>query len=356
MTGPDGDGAASPSGGPGGSAGVRGSAGPVTPGGLRAGDRVAVVAPSGPVDAGRLGAGVAWLRGLGLEVTLGAHVHDRRGFLAGDDAARAADLQDAWCDPDVSAVLCARGGYGAVRVLGHLDWTALAAAGPKLLHGSSDITALHAAFGARLGAATSFGPMVAGLLADPDPATAASARGALCGAPAPVTGGHALVPGRVAGPLTGGNLSLLVSLLATPYAPPPARGRVVLLEDVTEAPYRIDRMLTQLLLAGWFDGAAGVALGSWTDCGDPGELYGVLAERLGGLGVPVAAGLPIGHGAPQHTVMLGAEAVLDADSGTLTPAGHGAAGSGPPAPAAATAAATATADPVDQEPGGTPCR
>jgi len=289
----------------------------------RPGDQVAVVAPSGPVDPGKLDAGVAWLRGLGLEVRLGKHVHDRWGYLAGDDAGRAADLQDAWCDPEIAAVLCARGGYGAMRVLDHLDWPALAAAAPKRLQGSSDITALHVAFGDRLGVATAFGPMVATLLADPDPVSEETARAALLGDPRPVTGGHPLVPGRAAGPLTGGNLSLLVALLGTPYAPPPARGRIVLLEDVGEQPYRVDRMLTQLLMSGWLDGAAGLALGSWTDCGDPVRLRAVLAERLGGLGVPVAAGLPVGHGAPQHTVTLGAGALLDADSGTLAPEPRG---------------------------------
>lgn len=282
-----------------------------------------MVAPSGPVDPDALDAGVAWLRGLGLDVRVGKHVHDRWGYLAGDDAARAADLQDAWCDPEIAAVLCARGGYGAVRVLDHLDWPAMAAARPKPLHGSSDITALHVAFGKRLGVATSFGPMVASLLAGPDPASAAAAQAALLGAPRPVTGGHPLVPGRAAGPLTGGNLSLLVSLLGTPYAPPPARGHIVLLEDVAERPYRIDRMLTQLLMSGWLDGAAGLALGSWTNCGDPDELRAVLSERLAGLGAPIAAGLPIGHGRPQHTVTLGAGALLDADSGTLAPGTEG---------------------------------
>lgn len=284
---------------------------------------MAVVAPSGPVDPDALDAGVAWLRGIGLDVRVGKHVHDRWGYLAGDDAARAADLQDAWCDPEIAAVLCARGGYGAVRVLDHLDWSALAAAAPKPLHGSSDITALHVAFGKRLGVATSFGPMVATLLADPDPVSATAAQAALLGTPRPVTGGHPLVPGRAVGPLTGGNLSLLVSLLGTPYAPPPARGHIVLLEDVGEKPYRIDRMLTQLLMSGRLDGAAGVALGSWTDCGDPDELRAVLSERLTGLGVPIVAGLPIGHGRPQHTVTLGADAVLDADSGTLAPGTRG---------------------------------
>jgi muramoyltetrapeptide carboxypeptidase len=360
---------------------------------------VAVVAPSGPVDPAGLDAGAAWLRGLGLDVTFGAHVRDRHGFFAGDDAARAADLRDAWCDPEIAAVLCARGGYGAVRVLDHLDWAELAAAPPKLLQGSSDITALHVAFGARLGVATSFGPMVATLLADPDPVTAAATRTALlappdgappvpsdgaspCGAPpvpfdgalpvpdcgaqpvssdgappipfdgappvradgvppvpargappvpadgapvvpAPVTGGRPLVPGRAAGTLTGGNLSLLASMIGTAYAPPAARGHIVLLEDVGEQPYRVDRMLTQLLMSGWLDGAAGIALGSWTRCGDPDRLRAVLDDRLGGLGVPVAIGLPVGHGTPQHTVMLGAAALLDADSGTLTPADSG---------------------------------
>jgi muramoyltetrapeptide carboxypeptidase len=290
---------------------------------LRPGDRVAVVAPSGPVDPAGLDAGVRWLRGLGLDVRLGAHVRDRHGFFAGDDAARAADLRAAWCDPEIAAVLCARGGYGAVRVLDHLDWSELAAARPKLLHGSSDITALHVAFGARLAVTTSFGPMVATLLADPDPVTAAATRTALLGEPSGVTGGRPLVPGRAAGPLTGGNLSLLTSMLGTPYAPPAARGRIVLLEDVGEEPYRVDRMLTQLLMSGWLDGVAGIALGSWTRCGDPGRLWAVLGERLGGLGVPVVAGLPVGHGAPQHTVTLGATALLDAGSGTLTPADPG---------------------------------
>src|SRR5690606_32186578 len=148
---------------------------------LRPGDRVAVVAPSGPAAPSRLEIGCAVLRDLGLDPVVGKHALDRVNLgepgpvrdgwhrLAGSDADRAADLQAAWCDPDVRAVLCARGGYGATRVLDHLDWDALEAAtgtsgrGPKILHGSSDITALHVAFGARLGITTSFGPMPAGL-------------------------------------------------------------------------------------------------------------------------------------------------------------------------------------------------
>ncbi|HEU5029304.1 MAG TPA: LD-carboxypeptidase [Spirillospora sp.] len=314
---------------------------------LRPGDRVAVVAPSGPAEPARLEAGCAALRDLGLDVVVGKHALDRVNLgapgpvrddwhrLAGTDADRAADLQAAWCDPRVRAVVCARGGYGATRVLDHLDWDALAAAaeapgGPKVLHGSSDITALHAAFGARLGVTTSFGPMPAGLIADigaPDPggdlaATLDGLRAALFGGPVTLPGTHALRPGRAEGPLTGGTLTLITALLGTPYAPPPAKGGIVFLEDVTEAPYRIDRMLVQLLQAGWLDGAAGVALGSWERSGDPAELDAVFTARLGPLGVPVLAGLPAGHGARQGTLELGAPAVLDAP-GDLNPGRDG---------------------------------
>jgi muramoyltetrapeptide carboxypeptidase LdcA involved in peptidoglycan recycling len=304
---------------------------------LRPGDRVAVVAPSGPAEPARLEAGCAVLRDLGLDAVVGKHALDRvnlgppgpvRGDwhrLAGSDADRAADLQDAWCDPRVRAVICARGGYGAARVLPHLDWDALHTAaeasvasggGPKILHGSSDITALHAAFGTRLAVTTSFGPMPAGVIADLDPAapddSLDSLRTALFGGSATLPGTHTLRPGRAGGPLTGGTLSILTAALGTPYAPPPAAGRIVFLEDVTEAPYRIDRMLVQLLQSGWFDGAAGVALGSWKDCGAPAELDSVFAARLGPLGVPVLAGVPAGHGPRQHSLELGAPAALHA--------------------------------------------
>jgi muramoyltetrapeptide carboxypeptidase len=313
---------------------------PVRPRRLRRGDTVAVVAPSGPVDPARLAAGGAVLRDLGLDVVVGKHVLARVDLaeaepvppgwqaMAGADADRAADLHAAWCDPGVRAVLCARGGYGATRVLAHLDWSALAAAaaahGPKILHGSSDITALHVAFGRRLGVTTSFGPMVASLLADAgrgggEQITAAHARAALFGRGEPVRGRHALVGGRAEGPLTGGNLSLLAALAGTVHAAEPATGRIAFLEDVTEAPYRIDRMLGQLLQAGWFAGVAGIALGSWIDCGDPAELAAVFLARLGPLGVPLLTGLPVGHGSPQLTIELGARVRLDADRMFLTP-------------------------------------
>ncbi|WP_344970126.1 LD-carboxypeptidase [Streptosporangium fragile] len=290
----------------------------VAPPPLRPGDTVAVVTPCGPPDPVRLARGVRVLEGLGLKVVTGAHVLDRHRYLAGADAARAADLQEAWCDPAVSAVFCARGGYGATRVLGHLDWDAMRAAGPKALVGSSDVTALHSAFAVELGLASWFGPMPAcATISDPEgpePRTFGHLTTALAGEPGSVAGDRMIVPGDVVAPVTGGNLSLLAALCGTPYALS-ARGRIVLLEDVGEAPYRIDRMLTQLLQSGSLAGAAGFALGSWVDCGDP---HPVLEELLAPLGVPVLAGLPVGHGSPQFSVLLGALGAIDAKSCSLT--------------------------------------
>ncbi|MGW0803762.1 S66 peptidase family protein [Nonomuraea sp. NPDC002799] len=287
---------------------------------MQQGDTVAIVSPSGPPDAALLRRGIERLEGLGLKVTAGAHVLDRQElpYLAGGDAARAADLQAAWCDPAVSAVLCSRGGYGAGRLLGLLDWDAMRAAGPKVLIGSSDITALHNAFAIELGVPTLHGPMAAcdvlsGSETGPEPLTWESLRAALFGTAAPVLGDRVVSPGRAEGVLTGGNLSLLASMCGTRWQPS-FGGRLAFLEDIGEEPYRIDRMLTQLLQAGVFDGVRGIALGSWVGCGDP---HPVLADRLLPLGVPVLAGLPVGHGSPQMSVWLGEVGVIDTESCSL---------------------------------------
>ena len=145
--------------------------------------------------------------------------------------------------------------------------------------------------------------------AGPEPRTFEHYTAALAGDPPPITGDRVIVPGEVAAPVTGGNLSLLAALCGTPYELA-AQGRIVLLEDVGEAPYRIDRMLVQLLQAGCLEGAAGFVLGSWVDCGDP---YPVLEELLAPLGVPVIAGLPVGHGQPQLSVLLGTLGAIDTE-------------------------------------------
>ncbi|GAA1018450.1 putative carboxypeptidase [Acrocarpospora pleiomorpha] len=291
-----------------------------TPPRLAPGDTVALVAPSGPIDAERLWRGRRVLADLGLNVVLGSRIFTRRGYLAGPDVARAADLQEAWCDPEVAAVICARGGYGAGRLLDLIDWDAMKSAGSKILVGSSDITALHLAFARRLGLATVFGPMPAcATLADPEgpePYSLGHLHTTLFHGhtPTAVTGDRVMSEGRAVGPMIGGNLTLLAAMCGTPYEMR-AEGHIVLLEDVGEDPYRIDRMLTQLAQNGAFDGVKGFALGSWVDCGN---VLPILAERLIPLGVPILAGLPIGHGSPQFSVWLGTDGVIDTESCSLT--------------------------------------
>ncbi|MEU5633970.1 LD-carboxypeptidase [Streptomyces rishiriensis] len=288
------------------------------------GARVAVVAPSGPVVEERLQAGLDLLRGWDLDPVVAPHVLDRHRslpHLAGADADRAADLQSAWCDPTVDVVLCARGGYGAQRLVDLLDWDAMRAAGPKVFIGFSDSTALHEAFAVRLGLATLYGPVAAGIDFVKNARAQEHLRATLF-APETVrtlrSGGVPLAPGRARGVTLGGCLTLLATGYGTPHSRAGARGGLLLLEDVGEPPYSVDRALTQLLRTGWLDGVAGVALGSWHRCGPYEELRPVLADRLGGLGVPVVEELGFGHCEGALTVPFGVGAVLDADEGTLT--------------------------------------
>lgn len=291
---------------------------------LRPGDRVAVVAPSGPVPANRLAAGRAVLESWGLEVAIAPHVtdlHERLDYLAGSDADRADDLLQAWMDPGISAVLCARGGYGAQRIVDLLDWTAMRSAPPKPFTGYSDITALHEAFAVELGVATLHAPMVATGAFIEDGVTAVGLRRALFtpeAATALASSAEALVPGRARGVTLGGCLALLADSRGTPSSHASAAGAILLLEDVGEECYRLDRSLTKLLRSGWLDGVAGIALGSWHDClPDTDAVRELMLDRLGHLGVPVVWELGFGHGPRSATVPLGAVATLDADAATL---------------------------------------
>ncbi|HEU0041414.1 MAG TPA: LD-carboxypeptidase [Jiangellaceae bacterium] len=289
---------------------------------LVAGDRVAVVAPSGPVPKDRLDAGCERLRSWGLDVVVGRHVtgrHDEFDYLSGADPDRAADLVNAWCDPSVSAVLCARGGYGVQRMMELLDWSAMRDAGPKILAGYSDITALHEAFANLLGLATLHAPMVATQAFIGDAATAEMLRRTLFEPDAvrSITSGTAetLVPGTANGVTVGGCLSLLAGEIGTPTGRADVAGGILIIEDVGEKAYRLDGFVTHLLRSGWLDGVAGIAFGSFTDCEPVRDL---MLERLGGLGVPIVWELGFGHGQSTLTVPLGVAATLDADAATLT--------------------------------------
>jgi muramoyltetrapeptide carboxypeptidase len=297
---------------------------PTRPARLRPGSRVALVAPSGPVSEALLRRAITILESWGLSVQVGEHVLDRHPtlpYLAGLDVHRAADLQRAWCDPAVEAVMCVRGGYGTTRMIDLLDWTAMAEAGPKLFTGSSDITALHQAIGSRLNLVTLFAPLLASEVSFDigaqkhfrqtlfEPESVRTLTG-------PAT--TSLGDGMATGTIIGGNLSLLAAEVGVPGAFTPPDESIVLLEDVNEEPYRVDRMLTQLLRSGWFISATGVALGSWKGCEPVDEIRDVFADLLVGLGIPVVWELGFGHCPDQLTIPLGAVATLDADQGTLT--------------------------------------
>lgn len=298
---------------------------PVRPPRLRPGDRVAVVAPSGPLAPERLDRGLDVLRGWDLDPVAAPHARDTHPtlrYLAAADEERAHDLQQAWCDPAVKAVFAARGGYGAQRMVDLLDWDALRAAAPKPLVGFSDVTVLHEAFAVRAGVSTLHGPAVAGEVFLKDDATREHLRRTLF-APETVRAlvsptARPLVPGRARGVTLGGCLTMLATEVGTPRARRGAAGGLLLLEDIGEPPYRLDRALTQLLRAGWLDGVAGIVLGSWSGCGPYERVREVLRDRLGGLGVPVAEEFGFGHGDSALTLPLGVPAELDATAGTLT--------------------------------------
>lgn len=299
---------------------------PLRPSALRAGDAVMLVSPSGPTSPERLARGLELLAAWELTPALGPNAYGRHGFLAGRDDLRAADLNAAFADPRIRGVICTRGGYGAQRVVDALDMTAVRR-DPKVVVGFSDITALQLALwrGARL--ATLHGPMMGWDDTRLPAGSAQSLRSALTASSPVVVRPVAAeetaavrVPGPpVTGTLLGGNLSLLVSTIGTPDMPD-LTGAILLLEEIEEPPYKIDRMLTHLRRAGVLSGLAGVAVGQFTDCGDDWAMpvADVLTDRLADLGVPVLGGLPIGHGTAQVTVGVGVPATLDAAAGTLT--------------------------------------
>ncbi|TDU89684.1 muramoyltetrapeptide carboxypeptidase [Kribbella voronezhensis] len=276
---------------------------------LAAGDRVAVVAPAGPLDGARLEIGLKYLRDWGLEVevmpaALGRH--DKLPYLASEDTARAADFRAAWLEPDFKAVICARGGYGVQRMLQHLDVEELAAV-DKILVGFSDITALHEVLNAR-GLVTIHGPMAAAV------EQLGSEQGRdrlrdLLFAPESVTdllapaGARSVVPGTAEGRLLGGNLALLAASLGTPTFARPAG--IVVLEDVGEDGYRIDRLLTQLLRSGWFDQVSGLVIGDFTESDSTDLVAEVIRERLVPLGVPMLEGAAVGHAELNLALPLG---------------------------------------------------
>jgi muramoyltetrapeptide carboxypeptidase len=272
------------------------------------------------------------MEALGFKVKAGAYIAGRRGHLAGTDAERAGDLNAMFADPAVRAIVCTRGGSGAARLLPLLDYDAIRR-NPKVLLGYSDITALHNAIHAKTGLVTFHGPIGSGSwnAFNVDQFRRVLLDRELVEFRNKVDAGDELVPrrnrtititgGKARGELVGGNLTVLTALAGSPYLPD-FSGKILFLEDVSEAPYRVDRMFSTLKLMGALDKVAGVVFGECTDC-NPGEGYGSLTleqifdDHIRPLRIPAYRGAMIGHIREQFIVPVGGMVELDADAGTF---------------------------------------
>lgn len=306
---------------------------PVKPRRLAAGDTIGLIDPASATFL-RQDVEIVTdvLAALGFKVKRGAHLMDRYGYLAGRDVDRAADVNALFADPEVRGILAVRGGWGSARLLPHLDFEGIRR-NPKVLAGYSDLTALLNAVHARTGLVTFHSPVGVSTWT---PFSVEHARRVLIDGEAPTLSNpvevkdtlvpvehrvSTITPGVARGRLLGGNLTVLSALVGTPYLPD-FDGAILFLEDVREQIYRIDRMLTQLALAGVLGRVRGVVIGKCTDC-DPGEGYGSLTleevfdDHVKPLGVPAWHGAMIGHIDRQFTLPIGLEVEIDAKGGTI---------------------------------------
>jgi muramoyltetrapeptide carboxypeptidase len=299
---------------------------------VRSGARIGIVAPASPCDPGLTHQAIEQLCAAGYEPVLGASVFRQHGFLAGTDEERLYDLHQMFADRSVEAILCLRGGYGSVRIVEYLDYD-LIRANPKWLIGYSDITTLLLAIYQRTGLLTLHGPMLAELPAS------GNAKGwtnlwkrlkkpSMPFIYPPTEKAHCLFPGETAGPLIGGNLTLLVATLGTPFEIDTV-GHILFIEEVGENPYRIDRMLTQLRLSGKLQATKGIILGSFKDCKTPPDqssipIIDVFRDQLSTLCIPAYIGFPAGHALPNYAFPIGAPASMNADTCTckVFPSGY----------------------------------
>ncbi|HEY3114874.1 MAG TPA: LD-carboxypeptidase [Gemmatimonadaceae bacterium] len=289
---------------------------------LESGARVALIAPAGPLQkAEDLPRAQENVRTLGWKAVVAPHATQRVGYLAGNDRDRLNDINRALRDPEIDALWCLRGGYGIIRILSGIDYDAISTT-PKAIIGYSDITALHAAVQRKCGVITYHGPTAREPLSDFSRDSfqrAVVTQTDSCGT---APNAREINPGAAEGTVVGGNLAVLASLCGTAFMPDLTDG-ILILEDINEPVYRVDRMLQQLKLSGALNGCKGIAFGQCVKCSDDGGGVGrafddVLGEIAKELRVPCLAGIPVGHIDQQWTIPLGAMAALDTGTRTLT--------------------------------------
>ena len=293
---------------------------------LQKGDTIGIISPSSPPNQESLDKSFAFLEQLGLKWKLGKNTRNVNGYLAGTDEERLQDLHDMFADPEIKGIICAGGGYGTARYADRVDYQ-LIQENPKVFWGFSDITYLHTAIANYTDLVTFHGPMLASCVGSESFHELSAKMFQQLFEPMElhysesISPLETLSPGVASGELTGGNLSLLASGIGTKFEVN-TKGKLLLIEDVGEEPYRVDNLLNQLRLAGKFTDAAGIVVGDFSKAEPKKETSFTLSEVLRhyfeGLGKPVVSGFKIGHCEPHFAVPLGAKARLDADGKTLT--------------------------------------
>lgn len=293
---------------------------------LQKGDTIGVIAPAGPVDEEKLMQAAPFFERMGLQIKWGKHIHQVHGYLAGTDEERLADFHFMIADPDIKAIIFARGGYGTGRIASFIDYD-LVRQNLKIIWGYSDITYLHTAIRQATGLVTFHGPMLASDISKDDFDVLSASMFSQLFTPATLIYSEGIAPlhvhatGEATGELVGGNLSLLASTVGTPFEID-TKGKIVLLEDIGEEPYQVDGMLNQLKLAGKLSEAAGIVVGDFADA-EPKLKRSLTLEQVfnhyfNSLKVPVMSGFKIGHCLPHFAVPLGVDATLSTAAKTLT--------------------------------------
>lgn len=276
------------------------------------GDMIGIAAPSARFDEKRFQKGVQALEKMGFKAYVPQKIYGEKRYLAGEDKDRAQVLNELFSNPEVKGIMAVRGGFGALRILDFLDWEVIRK-NPKVFMGFSDATALICALDQRAGILSIHGPNLTSL-SDAEPETLKSFFHTLVAGPGRITlkKGEVLIPGKVRGKLTGGNLATLVHMIGTPFQPDFA-GKILFIEDVGEPAYKIDRMLSQMKMAGLFAGVLGVVAGSFEDCANPEYISDIFLEIFKEYRVPVLRGLDAGHGSVNLSLVMGISLVLDTE-------------------------------------------
>ncbi|MFH2091381.1 MAG: LD-carboxypeptidase [Pseudomonadota bacterium] len=284
---------------------------------LKSGKKIGICAPSARFDRQKFDQGIGQLQSLGFSLVIPQKIFDEKRYLAGDDLQRATLINQFFSDPKIDGIICARGGFGAMRILEHLDWE-LIKNNPKPFIGFSDITAILLSIIDRTGNPVIHGPTVVSL-ATPDPRTIESLYQVLTNPDHPfdLFCEKTLKSGKTCGQFKGGNISTISHLMGTPFIPD-FKESILFLEEINEPAYKIDRMLIQMKMAGCFDHIQGIVTGSFEHCENAEYIEQILVETFDDCQVPVLTGLACGHGPVNLSLPMGLPVILDADSRTIS--------------------------------------